>query len=184
CHLALIGKMLIGMRERYPECFERLFLMNCDKNLAIARLYRGNGSHDVQRFLAANVEKMSREEVRDAVDLCMNIKTPEKEEPKKKNAKTEPMGLVENIDTICNFDLEKIRRLPDNPKFLDATAGKSIVFGIELLAAGLDQHENKHLSLQAPKELIDELKEKAYRAYKKLEFWSVKSEQENLPTTG
>lgn len=183
CHLNLVGKLLIGMKEKYPECYERLIELEYDKNLSIARLYRGNGGHDVQRFLAAHVEKMSRDEVRDAVELCLNPGCETKPKAPAKVEQPNIPGLIENIDTICKFDIEEFRGMHKNPDFTPAKAGKSILVGVELLTAGIGQLELKNMRLQTSTESIESLKVRTYQAFKKLESWT-NIKPENLDTAG
>ncbi|MCX6983487.1 MAG: hypothetical protein NT118_01875 [Lentisphaerae bacterium] len=104
CHLNLIGKMLIGMKEKYPECYDRLITLEFDSNLSIASLYRQKGAHDVQRFLAAYVENMSRDEVRDAVELCLDPHSQKKPSTPSTAIQPELPGLWKNISAMSeNF---------------------------------------------------------------------------------
>ncbi|MCX6986283.1 MAG: hypothetical protein NT118_16285 [Lentisphaerae bacterium] len=79
CNLNLIGKMLLGMRREYPECYEQLFPIDSEKNRCIASLYKKDSGKKVYEFLRAyDPAKMSREEVRDAVNDCLGIKKDKK----------------------------------------------------------------------------------------------------------
>ena len=112
CHLNLVGKMLIGMKEKYPECYDRLITLEFDCNLSIASLYRQKGAHDTQRFLAAYVENMSRDEVRAAVELCLDPHSQKKPSTPSTAIQPELPGLWKNISAMSenfkNIDPMKI----------------------------------------------------------------------------
>jgi hypothetical protein len=181
-HRNKFGMLLIAIPDDNRVEFERLFKLDKDKAVSITRFIRRENIDEIKPmelknilvFLAEHVvETMTRDEVRDAVEEAITGKTKVKSPDKGQVIQPTLPGLFESIDAICSYDLDEIKKLSRNPKFTDEKGGQSIVIGVELLAAGIDQHENKNLSLQAPAELIEELKDKAYRAYKKLEFWSV-----------
>ena len=174
CHLNLIGKMLVGMREKYPECLDRLFLLDYNKNLAIARLYRGNGAHDVQRFMAAHVEKMSREEVRDAVDLCMGIKPPEKDDKKKQ---PEPPKLEDQILHLNNkFARTEPQKIIEG--FSPNTAILAINVGIGCMSAVSAYYKNTGGYRNLSVEQLNKMEAAAQKIFKQFGAW-----REELATT-
>ena len=79
CNLNSVGKMLLGMRTEYPECYEQLLPVDGEKNIRISALYTKDSGKKVYEFLRAyDPAKMSREEVRDAVNDCLGIKKDKK----------------------------------------------------------------------------------------------------------
>ena len=133
CHMVQAGRLLLDMLKKL-DLYQFLFRLDMQKLISLERIDR----LDLPDFLKANdVEKLNRDQVRDAVNNFLGQVEPTKSFPVNP-AKAHQPDLFDMVDSVCSLRKETIISSVDNKD----KAYKFIRSGLSLYGAGMDFLKN------------------------------------------
>lgn len=180
CHLNAIGRMLIGMREKYPEFYERLFYLDSDKNLAIVQLYRAEYGKKVVDFLKSyHVERMSRDEVRVAVAECMGFVKTGKDKP----MQPELPGFTDNINRLYD-NLGTVNPMKLIETFNLDVAKKTMSVGMNCMRSASEFYKRSGSYQHLTVEELNQMEAAANKIYQQFREWREATATRDLNKAG
>lgn len=146
-HRRAIGDLLLDTRDVHEASFRRLFELDSRKLLPLCQI----SQDQIVAFLKEyKVEKMSREEVRDAVKVFLGLTLDMPRQPKLP-------GFDEAVEAVSRLDADAMRFAINDPEL----ALKSLAAGMGLLGAAVEYQKSikkpdVDLLIDLRKTLLDE----------------------------